>query len=153
MANAVFGEAGFGLHRRRIGHPAAPRAALAVTGDRGVDQSRIAFRKSLIIETEETERSRPEIFHHDIGGIAEPERQLIGAGDIEIDADVALAGVLLGVIARHAVGRWKRKARNIRAWRLHLDDLGAEVIKVEPPKAKHPGVAATPGLPWLQETA
>src|SRR5216683_833907 len=133
MANAVFGEAGFGLHRRRISHPAAPRTALAVARDRGVDQSRIAFGKGLVIETEETERSRPEIFHHDIGGIAELQRQLVGAGDIEIDADVALAGVLLGVIARHAVGRWKRKARNIRAWRLDLDDLGAEILKVEPP--------------------
>src|SRR6266852_8273010 len=129
MANAVFGEAGFGLHRRRISHPAAPRTALAVARDRGVDQSRIAFGKGLVIETEETERSRPEIFHHDIGGIAELQRQLVGAGDIEIDADVALAGVLLGVIARHAVGRWKRKARNIRAWRLDIDDLGAEILQ------------------------
>ncbi len=40
MTNAVFGEAGFGLNGRRIGHAAAPRTTLPVARDRRIDQSR-----------------------------------------------------------------------------------------------------------------
>ena len=58
MANAVFGKAGFGLHGRRIGHPAAPWPALAVAGDRGVDQPRIALRQRLVVEPEEAAACR-----------------------------------------------------------------------------------------------
>src|SRR5260221_11181425 len=50
-------------------------------------------------------------------------------GNVEVDADIALAGVLLRVIARHAVGGRKRKARDVRTWRLDLDDLGAEILQ------------------------
>ena len=129
VPHAVLGKTGFGLYRWSIGHPAAPRATLAVTGDRCVDQARIALRQRRIVKAEEAQRSRAKILHHDIGAIAELQRQIIGAGNIQIDADVAFAGVLLRIIARHSVRRRKRKARHVRAWRFDLDDLGAEILQ------------------------
>src|ERR1700751_415600 len=53
----------------------------------------------------------------------------MGAGQIEVDRDVALAGILLRVIAGHPVGRRKGKARDVRAWRLDLDHLGPQVLQ------------------------
>ena len=129
VPNAVLGKAGLGLHGRRICHPAAPGAALAVTGDRCIDQSRIALRQGFVVEAEEAERARAKILDHDISSVAEFQRQIIGAGDVQVDADVAFSGVLLRVVARHAVGRRKRKARHVGAWRFDLDDLGAEILQ------------------------
>jgi len=44
-----------------------------------------------------------------------------------VDADVALAGVLLCVIARHSRCGREREPRDIGPWRLDLDHLGAEI--------------------------
>ena len=130
MPHAVFGKAGFSLHRRSVGHPAAPRAALPVTGDRCVDQPRIALRQRLVVEAEEAQRSRAKILHHDIGGVAELQRRFMpAAGNVQIDADIALSRILLRIITRHAVGGGKCEARHIRAWRLDFDDFGAEILQ------------------------
>src|SRR6478672_1847172 len=63
------------------------------------------------------------------------------AGNVQIDADIALAGILLRVIAGHPVGGRKRETRDIRTWRFDLDDLGAEILQC--PRAQgtgeHPG--------------
>src|SRR4029453_9500320 len=53
VTNTVFGKAGLGLHGWRIGHPATPWTALAVAGDRRIDQARVAFGQRLVIKTEE----------------------------------------------------------------------------------------------------
>src|SRR5271155_3415346 len=129
VSYAVLGKSGFRLHGRRIGHATAPRTTLAIAGNRGIDQPRIAFRKRFVVEAEKSESSRPKILHDDVGSVAELERKLVGAWNVQVDADVALPGILLCVVARHPVGRWKRKTRYVRARRLDLDNLGAEVLK------------------------
>ena len=104
-------------------------SVLPEAGDRCVDQPRIALRQGFVVEAEEAERARAKILDHDISSVAEFQRQIIGAGDVQVDADVAFSGVLLRVVARHAVGRRKRKARHVEAWRFDLDDLGAEILQ------------------------
>src|SRR5712672_834514 len=74
-------------------------------------------------------RPRTKVLHHDIGGIAELQRQIIRAGNVQIDTDIALAGIMLRIIARHAVGGWKCKTRYVRAWWFDLDDLGTEILQ------------------------
>jgi len=69
----------------------------------------------------------PEILDDDIRRVAQAQRQFAGAGHVEVDANIALAGILLRVIARHAGGRRKRQARHVGTRRLDLDDLGAKV--------------------------
>src|SRR6516164_6292930 len=129
MTNAIFGEASLGLYGRRVGHPAAPRSSLAIASNGGIDQTRISLREGLVVETEETQRARPKILDDDICRVAELQRQLIGSGHIEIDADIALAGILLRVVARHAVGRRKGKSGDVRTGRLDFDDLGTEILQ------------------------
>src|ERR1700733_967918 len=91
----------------------------------GADLASTGYR----IEAEEAQRAGAKILDHDVRRIAESQREIIRAGNVQIDADIALAGVLLRIIAGHAVGRRKREARYIRAWRLDLDDLGTEVLQ------------------------
>src|SRR5712671_3871938 len=137
VPNAVLGKTSFGLHRWCICHPAAPGPTLAVTGDRCVDQPRIALPQGLVVKAEEAKRPRTKVLHHDIGGIAELQRQIIRAGNVQIDTDIALAGILLRIIARHAVGGWKCKTRYVRAWRFDFDDLGTEILQC--PRAQRTG--------------
>jgi hypothetical protein len=51
-----------------------------------------------------------EILDDNIGRVAQPQCQFAGAGHVEVDADIALAGVLLRVVAGHARRRRKCKA-------------------------------------------
>src|SRR5271165_7658332 len=114
MANAVGSEPGLGLDRRRIGHSALPRSTLSVAGDRGIDQARVARGQGLVVQSEETERSGPEVLDNHIGRVAQAKRQRAGARHVQIDADIALAGILLRVVARHALRRRKRETREDR---------------------------------------
>src|SRR5262249_46970459 len=127
MAQAVVSEPGLRLYRWRVGHAASPWPTLAVAGDRGIDQARGAGNKRLIVEPEKAQRAGPEIFDDDVRRGAQAQCQFARAGHIEIDADIALAGVLLRVIARYARRGRKREPRDIGPRRLDLDDLGAKV--------------------------
>ncbi len=127
MANAVVGEPGLRLHRRGVSHPARPWPTLAVAGDRGINQARIAGRQRFMVEPEIAQRAGAEVLDNDIRCVAQPQRQFAGAWDVEVDADIALAGVLLRIVARHTRCQRKREARHVGTWRLDLDDLGAEI--------------------------
>src|SRR3546814_1408044 len=57
VAEAVRGEPRFGLHRGRVGHARPPGSALAIAGDRGIDDPGIAGRDRFIVEAERGERT------------------------------------------------------------------------------------------------
>src|SRR3546814_1066418 len=61
VAEAVRGEPRFGLHRGRVGHARPPGSALAIAGDRGIDDPGIAGRDRFIVEAERGERTGAEI--------------------------------------------------------------------------------------------
>jgi hypothetical protein len=129
VANAVLRKASLGLHSWRICHPTAPWTTLTIPGNRCVDQPGIALRQSFVIEVKESERPCAKILNHDICGIAKLQHQIMGARHVEVDADVALAGVLLRVVTGHAIGRWKRKTGNVGTRRLYLDHFRAQILQ------------------------
>jgi hypothetical protein len=55
MTRAVRRESRLSLHGRRICHAPAPRTALAVTGDRRIDQPWVASRQRVVIQPEEAQ--------------------------------------------------------------------------------------------------
>jgi hypothetical protein len=141
VADAVLGEPRLGLNRGRIGHAAAPGSALAIAGDRSVDQARVALGQRLVVEPEEAQRAGAEILDDDVGRVAQAQREVERAGLVQVDADVALAGVLLGIVAGHALLRGEGEARDVGRGRLDLDHLGAEVqqgARAQPP-GEHAG--------------
>src|SRR3546814_1819924 len=73
-------------------------SALAIAGDRGIDDPGIAGRDRFIVEAERGERTGAEILDDDIGLVAKAQREVAGARRIEINADIAFAGILLGII-------------------------------------------------------
>jgi len=127
MAQAVVGEPGFGLHCGRIGHAALPWPTLSVASDRGVDQPRVAGSQRLIVEPEIAQCASAEILDNDVRSVAQAQRQFAGPGHVQVNANIAFAGVLLRVVAGHARCRGKREARNVGTRRLDLDDLGAKI--------------------------
>ena len=60
MTQGVDGEAGLGLHRRRIGHASGPGAGLPIARNRDVDYARVARGDRLVVEAEGAQRSRAE---------------------------------------------------------------------------------------------
>src|ERR1700719_419064 len=127
MANAVSGEPGLGLDGGRISSPRMPWSALAVTGDRGIDQPWVPRGEGLVVQPEEAERTGAKVLDDHVRRVTQAKRQLAGAGHVEVDADIALAGILLRVIARHPRCRGKRETRDIGPRRLDLDHLRAEI--------------------------
>src|SRR3546814_4185858 len=57
-------------------------------------------RDRFIVEAERGERTGAEILDDDIGLVAKAQREVAGARRIVINADIAFAGILLGIIAR-----------------------------------------------------
>src|SRR3546814_13179774 len=100
VAEAVRGEPRFGLHRGRVGHARPPGSALAIAGDRGIDDPGIAGRDRFIVEAERGERTGAEILDDEIGLRAKAQREVAGARRSETNAEIAVAGILLGIIAR-----------------------------------------------------
>jgi hypothetical protein len=71
--------------------------------------------------------SGAEVLHDDVGLIAEPQRDLACPVDVEVDGDVAFAGVLLGVVAGDLAGTREGPPGHIPRWGFNLDHLGAQV--------------------------
>ena len=127
MIGRVGGDSRLSLDRRRVGHPRAPRTVLAVTSDRGVGTTRVAGRDRLVIQPEGGEGTGPEVLHDHVGGVAEPKSDLAGTRHVEVDAHVALARVLLGVVARDLPVAGERLPGQVATRRLELDDVGTQV--------------------------
>jgi hypothetical protein len=121
------GMARLALHRRREGGPAAPGRGLAVTADRHINDTGIVGAHLRVRETEARERARAEILHDDVGVAAEFRDDLPRFFPVEVEAEVAFAGVLLNEIEAHVADVRQALATDVARRGLDLDDVGAEV--------------------------
>ena len=121
------GDPGLGGDDRRVRPPVDPRAGRAVPGDRGVDQAREPRRQLLGAEPEALHHPGAVVLDDDVALGGEREGQLLALRRGQVDADVALAGVLLHEVRRQPVDTRAGVARQVTVRRLELDDLGAEV--------------------------
>src|SRR6201998_1494831 len=94
LVQGVTGEPDLGLYRRAVGHPCSPRTSLPVAADRNVDHRRIARRNRRITKAEGFEHPGAEVLDDDIGSVTQFQGYIARLGDIQVNADVALAGVL-----------------------------------------------------------
>ena len=86
------------------------------------------LREQLVgVETHAGHDAGPEVLEHDVGEPRERAHDRHGFGMTEVEADVALAAVLLREVRRHRVDARPREAREVTLGRFDLDDVGAEV--------------------------
>jgi hypothetical protein len=120
-------EAHLGVDDRRVGGAAALGAGLAESGDRQHDQPGVDLLHVLPGQAELGHDPGPVVLHHDVGLGDELQHQLAGAFGQQVDADGALSGVLLVVVAADAVDLPAHQAGHVPFRGLHLQDVGAEV--------------------------
>jgi hypothetical protein len=123
----VDGEAGFCLNRWGIGHAVAPRPLLAVTADRGVHHARVARCDRVVVQSERSQGARPKVLDDDVGGLAQFEDDRARLGNVQIDTEVALSGILLRVVAADRTEYRLRQARHVPRRRFDLDDFCAQI--------------------------
>ena len=126
------GDARLGAHHGGVGAPTHPGPGLAVAADRGVHDARVTRRYGLVAEAHSRSHAGAEVLDEHVALLGQGEQQLARLGLVHVEADVALAGVLLDEVAGEAVHPRVGEAGHVAIGRLDLDDLGAEV-------AEHPG--------------
>ena len=119
-----------GLHRRGERRPAAPRTGLAVSADRHHDQRRVDGEKILVSEAKAVERAGPEVLHHDVGLGHQVAHDVLGFDEVEVEADGALAAVLLGEVERHRSDVRLATSARVRCGGLDLDYRCAQVAQL-----------------------
>ena len=82
-----------------------------------------------VVETEAGHHAGAVVLDDDVAALGELGRQRRPGGVGEIDADVALAGVLLDEVGGQAVDLRRGEAGQVAVGRLDLDDVGAEVAE------------------------
>src|SRR5262249_24753056 len=123
-------ETDLGLHGGRVGASGAPGSRLAVTADRHVDHGRVAREHRAVVQAERGERPGAEVLDYHVGGLAQQTHHLAGGGNVQIDTQIALSGVLLRVVAADLALSRVRDAADVPGGRLDLDDFGPEVEQV-----------------------
>ena len=104
----------------------AVRAVLAEAGNAGEDDARIHLRERLVIDAEAELDVGPEVLHHHVGRLYEPEEDVLGLGQLEVERHRALVAVQ--VLHVRPVARTAHVLVRIRARRrFDLDHVGAEV--------------------------
>ena len=123
------GEPGLGPDDRRVRTAVHPRPGLPVPTDRCVDEARTASADRRVVEPHPTHDARPEVLDQHIATVGERQQQLACLGMRHVEADVALARVLLHEVARQAVDARVGEPGHVAVGRLDLDDLGPEVAQ------------------------
>src|SRR5258708_12044821 len=123
------GQTGLRLNRRGKRRSVAPRPRLSVTADGDVDDPRIKLANLLVPKTEAIERARAEILNDDVRVAAHVDHDFACFRPVEVDAEVALTGILLRIVDRHAVDVRHASATRVAAGRFDLCDVGAEIAQ------------------------
>src|SRR5208337_2040464 len=95
----VLGETGLGLNRRRVSHAVPPRPLLAITTDRRIYDLGIASRNRVVVQAKRRKGAWPEVLQDDVGRLTQLEHDRPRLRNVQVDAQVPLSGVLLGVVA------------------------------------------------------
>ena len=145
------GAARLGADHRCVGTSVHPGTGLAVAADRGVDDPRVACRHRLVADAHPVGDARPEVLDHHVAVFGQREQQLLALGAAHVEADVALAHVLLHEVARQAVHARVGETGGVAVGRLDLDHLGTQVAQHAGAvrSAEHPGEVEHPDpLEW-----
>src|SRR5215475_12340083 len=95
-----------------------------------IDQSRIAFAQTLVIEAEFTHRLRPHGCYEDIRAVDQVEQYISLVFALQIERDAAFVAVQVEKRSAHsAVAERREVARNIAFRRFDLDYIGAHVAQ------------------------
>ena len=121
-----------GVHDGGVGRPARLRPAGAEAGDGQHDQARIGLRQDVISQPQPAHDVGPVVLDQDVGLADQVQHQLPGAGCAQVDADVALAGVLLVEKAGYATLHPPPITGDVALRRLDLDHVGAQVREQAP---------------------
>ena len=121
------GEAALRAHHRRVRATVHPRTGLAVAADAGEDQPRVAGPQDVPAEAQAVHHAGAEVLHHHVGNLHQPQHQVAPLLRVEVDADAALPGVLLGEVRRDAVDPRPGGAGDVALRRFQLDDLGSKI--------------------------
>ncbi len=147
------GQPALGADDGRVRPAVRPRPGGAVPGDRRVDESRVLGQQRVRPESHPLHHAGAVVLDEHVAVPGEVGGELRAARGRQVDADVALAGVLLHEVRRLPVDARRGEAGQVaRRW-LDLDDVGAEVG--EHPRAVRPGQHArevedtnVKGQPW-----
>jgi hypothetical protein len=123
------GQARLGVHRGREGWPIAPGASLAVAADRHVDHVWVELDHVLVAEAEAREGARTKVLHDHVCRFAHSADDVAPLGEVEVNAEVALAGVLLRIVDRHRTDVRDAAAADIAGGRLDLGHVGPEIAQ------------------------
>src|SRR5581483_9385410 len=108
----------------------AVRAALAVAGDRAVDQFGVELRELRVIEAELLPGRRPEVFYEDIGGREQIEKNFLPLALAQVERDALLVAVERAKARAVAfVFRIAAPMRIALARQLDLDDFAPQVAE------------------------
>jgi len=106
------------------------RSALAVTGDRHVDQPRVDRLERLIADAQLVHHSGSKLLEHDVVLAHQLPDYLDRLGTLEIEGDAALVAVEVGVTGGGSAIVRRQHAHQIHArGRLHPQHLGAHVCQ------------------------
>ena len=100
---------------------------LPEAGDREKNEAGIVRGEPLPAEARAVHHAGAEVLDQDVRLARERAHELGAALGLQVDAHVALAGVLLNVEARQSVAHDPEQARHVSGGRLDLDDVCAEV--------------------------
>ena len=116
----------------RVDHRGVGRASRfgrrgAESRDREHHEARVECVETLPAEAVAIEHAGAEVLDQHVGALCEPQQERRAAGLLEVDAERALARVLLCVVPAEPVPDLAPPARDVALGRLHLDDVRAEV--------------------------
>ena len=120
-------DAGLGLHDGCVRATPRPGTLLAVPADRRDHETGMRGQQLVGIESHPGHHPRPEVLEHHIGHAGERAHDRHRFGMREVEADVALAAVLLREVRRHRVLPRPREPGHVALGRLDLDHVRAEV--------------------------
>jgi hypothetical protein len=132
-AAVAVGDAGHALDDGVVGGPVAVAPVLAEAHQVADDEPAIALAQGLRAETQALQRRWPHIGDEDIGGAEQAVQRGEGLLLLEVEHDRPFVAVEVHELARQfaARGLAAERAQQVAGWRLHLDDVGAVVGKVQ----------------------
>ncbi len=123
------GETRFGLDSGGKGRAPTPGPRLAVPTHRDVDHGGVLRRDVLVTQAKGGEGPWAKILADDVCVPAQIGDQVPRFGPVQIDAEVSLAGVLLGVIEGHRTDVGDTQAGDIPGRGFDLDDIRPEIAE------------------------
>ena len=121
--------AALGLQDQIEGGAVAVGAVLAETGNRAVDDARIALARGLVVQAQAHQRAGAVVLEHDVGALHHAQEGLLALRVLQVEHHALLVAMQAGEIIRFPAGQGRAPgARDVaQSGGLDLDHLGAEI--------------------------